>query len=352
VVSILVIVLKEQVITIFLSPDFMFYALFIECSGESPPVTVREITGDVLPDGDVTVSVLYSSLNYKDGLAVTGTGRIIKGEYPFIPGIDLVGEVVSSDSERFSNGDLVIGTGSGLGENRWGGYSQIQRVDGSRLIMLPGGMDVMTSMVSGTAGLTAMLSVMALEAQGVKPDGGEIVVTGASGGVGSTAVALLASYGYPVVASTGSRHAYTYLKNLGAQRVIDRDELAQGPHHPLDTGQWAAAVDTVGSTTLSALISQTKRHGAIAACGLVAGHTLQTTVFPFILRGISLLGIDSNTCPNPVRSKAWDRLSDVLSPEIIKLIKAEIIPLSAVPVYAAKITGGAIQGRIVVDVNI
>ena len=330
----------------------MYKALFIESSGEAPRVTVRDVSIDKLPQGDVVVSVLFSGLNYKDGLAVTGKGKIIQGTFPFIPGIDLVGEVIISNTPQFIPGDLVIATGWGMGEQRWGGYSQVQRIEGSHLLPVPEGMDAQAAMVIGTAGLTAMLSVMALENHGVSPEKGDVVVTGASGGVGSFAVALLASKGFQVVASTGSGHAHEYLRRLGANKVIDRSELGKGPRRSLDTGCWAGAVDTVGGRTLSTLFSQTKKHGSIAACGLVGGHQLETTVYPFILRGINLLGIDSNTCPSPVRYEAWDRLSKVLSAEIISLIKSGRIPLDSVPEYANKILNGTIQGRLVVDVNV
>src|SRR5690606_6522538 len=249
----------------------MFKALVLDDAGGRPSAAVRTLAPGDLPEGDVTLSVLYSSLNYKDGLAVTGKGKIIRGGYPFVPGIDLVGTVEASASPAFRAGDVVIGTGWGLGENHWGGYAQRQRVRADWLVPLPEGLAPRDAMVAGTAGLTAMLAVMALEAHGAAPGGGEVVVTGASGGVGSMAVALLARAGFTVVASTGRRDAHDYLRALGAAALLDRDELGRGPQRPMDSARWAGAVDTVGGATLAAVISQLQRHASVAACGLVGG---------------------------------------------------------------------------------
>jgi acrylyl-CoA reductase (NADPH) len=275
----------------------MSKALVLEKSDSGITSGVMAIRQEDLPDGDVVVSVLFSSLNYKDALAVTGKGKIIRGEYPFIPGIDLVGHVEDSTSALFAPGDLVIGTGWGLGETRWGGYTQVQRIKGSSLVGLPEKLSPEKAMILGTAGLTAMLSVSALEKHGCSPDQREVVVTGASGGVGSIAVALLAQLGYRVAASTGSADAHAYLLRLGAARIIDRQVLGQGPSRPMDSARWAGAVDSVGGSTLATIISQLDTHASAASCGLAGGHELHTTVFPFILRGVNLLGIDSNTCP-------------------------------------------------------
>lgn len=329
----------------------MFKALVLDNADGHLSADVRTLEPEALPEGDVTLSVLYSSLNYKDALAVTGKGKIIRGAFPFVPGIDLVGIVASSASTAYRPGDVVIGTGWGLGEHHWGGYAQKQRVRSEWLVPLPDGLSPQDAMVIGTAGLTAMLSVMALEAHDLTPEHGEVVVTGASGGVGSMAVALLAAGGYAVVASTGSATAYDYLKALGAARIIPRDELGQGPRRPMDSARWAGAVDAVGGTTLAAIISQLERHASVAACGLAGGHEVHTTVYPFILRGTNLLGIDSNTCPLPRRRQAWHRLSQALSRDALDRMSAGIIGLEELPAKSEDILSGRVRGRIVVDVH-
>ena len=329
----------------------MFDALVLDQREGRLTAAVRSLEPGDLPDGDVLVAVHYSSLNYKDGLAVTGEGKIIRGAYPFVPGIDLVGTVQASESPLFAAGDVVVGTGWGLGEVHWGGYAQQQRVRAEWLVPLPDGLSPRQAMVIGTAGLTAMLSVMALEAHGTTPDRGEVVVTGASGGVGSMAVALLARLGYTVVASTGSDAAHAYLRTLGAARIIARDELGRGPQRPMDTARWAGAVDTVGGETLAAVISQLGRHASVAACGLAGGSQLDTTVFPFILRGVNLLGIDSNTCPNDVRRTAWRRLAGALPAEALDRMTAAVIPLADVPAASRRILKGDVRGRTVVRVG-
>ena len=329
----------------------MFNALMLDKAGGALTAEVRSIDQDDLPPGAVLVAVVYSSLNYKDALAVTGTGKIIRGAYPFVPGIDLVGRVEASEASAFSVGDLVILTGGGLGERTWGGYSQQQRISTEWLTRLPEAMTPLRAMEMGTAGFTAMLAVMALEEHDITPDGGEVVVTGASGGVGSIAVAVLAKRGYTVVASTGSEDAHGYLRDLGAARIIHRDELGQGPARPLDSARWAGAVDTVGGDTLAAVLSTLGRHGCVAACGNAGGHHLNTTVFPFILRGVNLLGIDSNTASLAQRRQAWNRLTTDLPAHISDLIRSGIIPLDQVPAMSETILRGGVRGRIVVDVN-
>ncbi len=329
----------------------MVKALLIEPANGIMKAGVRVVEQDDLPEGDVLVSVLYSSLNYKDALAVTGRGKIIRGDFPFVPGIDLVGCVESSVDERFAPGDMVIQTGGGLGEQYWGGFGQKQRLPAEWLVPLPESMTPLRAMELGTAGLTAMLSVMALERHGITPDRGAVVVTGASGGVGSLAVAILAGLGYDVTASSGSEDAYDYLHTLGAAHIIHRDELAAGPERPLASARWAGAVDTVGGDTLAALLSQLGWHGCVAACGNAGGHHLHTTVFPFILRGVSLLGIDSNTSPYKERCAAWKRLSWDLSHHALDLILAGIIHLDQIPAMSKQILQGHVHGRIVVDVN-
>lgn len=328
----------------------MSKALFLYEDGDGVRADVEELAEDRLPDGDVLVSVLFSGINYKDALAVTGRGKIVRGDYPFVPGIDLVGRVESSGSGEFDVGDLVVGTGWGLGETHWGGYSQIQRVRSEWLVPLPEQLSPEASMIVGTAGFTAMLSVMALEDLGIHPSRGEVVVTGASGGVGSFAIALLAAAGYDVVASTGSESG-DYLRRIGAGRVIERQELGGGARRPMDSARWAGAVDTVGGKTLEAIISQLQRHGSVAACGLAGGHELNTTVFPFILRGVNVLGIDSNTCPADRRRRAWDTIASTLSNDILQTIKADVVSLGDIPSKSEELLAGGVRGRLVVDLQ-
>jgi acrylyl-CoA reductase (NADPH) len=329
----------------------MFNALLLDRIDEGLSANVHALDVGDLPEGDVLVAVTYSSLNYKDALAVTGRGKIIRGAFPFVPGIDLVGRVDASAAPAFNEGAMVILTGGGLGEHTWGGYSQRQRVAARWLVPLPAAMTPLRAMTMGTAGFTAMLSVMALEAHGVTPDRGEVVVTGASGGVGSIAVALLAGLGYPVTASSGSEDAYAYLRDLGAARFIHRDELGRGAERPLASAQWAGAVDTVGGETLAAILSTLDRHGSVAACGNAGGHELHTTVFPFILRGVNLLGIDSNTALPARRRAAWHRLVADLPEHAWDAILADVIPLHQVPMMCEKLLNGEVRGRVVVDVN-
>lgn len=329
----------------------MIDALVLESTGETVQATVRALRIEDLPQQPVRIQVLYSSINYKDALAVTGRGKVIRAPYPFVPGIDLAGRVVESHTPDFAPGDLVIQTGGGLGEKAWGGYSQEQRVSPQWLLPLPEGLTPLRSMVIGTAGLTAMLSVIALEAQGLTPDSGEVIVTGASGGVGSFAVAILACQGYTVAASTGSNAAHQYLRDLGAAQIRDRAELAGGPKRPLEAGQWAGAIDTVGGATLAAILTRLDRRGSVAACGNAGGIRFETTVFPFILRGVSLLGIDSNTAPMPLRQKAWERLSDERLQDVTDRILSGILALDALPGAAQRMMAGSVTGRLVVDVQ-
>lgn len=329
----------------------MFKALFVEQPGTAQTTQVRTLDRADLPDGDVEVEVLYSSLNYKDALAVTGKGKIIRGDFPFVPGIDLVGRVAASEGTDVTVGDVVIQTGWGLGETRWGGYAQRQRLKAEHLVPVPSNLEPLDTMVVGTAGFTAMLAVLTLQEHGVEPGQGEIVVTGASGGVGSFAVALLAQAGHTVVASTGSPSAHAYLTRLGAARIIPREDLGQGPKRPMDSARWAGAVDTVGGATLAAILSTLEHHGCVAACGLAGGAELGTTVFPFILRGVVLAGIDSNTCPNDRRREIWRRLADAYSDDLREQIRARTISLEAVPAACEDLLAGRVQGRIVVDVQ-
>lgn len=332
----------------------MFDALVLDRPDGDLSVDLQELEVDDLPAAgpeEVLVEVLYSSLNYKDGLAVTGAGKIIRGGYPIVPGIDLVGRVLESKREAFEPGDHVIGTGWQLGELDWGGYTQKAKVDGSKLVPLPKTLTPKQAMVAGTAGFTAMLSVMALEENGVAPDDGEVVVTGASGGAGSMGVTLLSALDYDVVASTGSEDAHEYLRDRGADRIVGRSEFEEGPGRPMEAGKWAGALDAVGGQTLSALISQLQRHGCVASFGNAAGHELETSVFPFILRGVSLLGIDSNTCPDARRRRAWRRLGAILSSDDFEEMTARTVGLDDVPEASRELLSEGVRGRIVVDVQ-
>jgi acrylyl-CoA reductase (NADPH) len=328
----------------------MFKALMLERRDGTVEAVIRELDESALPEGDTLVDVEYSSLNYKDGLAITGKGKVIRGELPFIPGIDLAGRIVETTSGRFDAGDRVVVTGWQIGEKYWGGYSQKQRVRSEWLVPIPESLSTRQAMILGTAGLTAMLSVMALEHQGLKADQGEVVVTGASGGVGSIAIALLAARGYRIVASTGSQ-ASDYLEALGAGRIIDRRELPAAAEKPLDKSRWAGAIDTVGGATLAGIISQLATHASVAACGNASGFDLETTVFPFILRGVNLLGIDSNTATFEQRSEAWNRMAGDLSAETLERIESEVIGLEQIAEKSRQITEGKIDGRVVIDLK-
>lgn len=331
----------------------MFSALVLDHADGDIQAQVRTLEEQELPEAgpdEVRLDVLYSSLNYKDGLAVTGSGQVIRGDYPIVPGIDLVGRVRGSDHDAFEEGDLAIGTGWHLGEVDWGGYTQRAKVDGNKLVPLPDKLSPAQAMIIGTAGFTAMLSVMALEDHDVLPDDGEVVVTGASGGAGSIAVALLDSLRYEVAASTGSKGAHEYLQKLGANRIVHRREFEDGPTRPMESGTWAGAVDAVGGDTLATLIAQLQRHGSVASFGNAGGHELHTTVLPFILRGVNLLGIDSNTCPNDRRRTAWSRLADLLTDDHFDLIHARTISLDDVPSASRAILDGQVRGRVLVDV--
>ena len=332
----------------------MFSALVLDTESGGVRARVRQLEERDLPAAgpdEVRLEVFYSSLNYKDGLAVTGSGQVIRGEYPIVPGIDLVGRVLKSNHDAFTEGELAIGTGWQLGEVDWGGYTQRAKVAGRKLVPLPDGLSPAQAMTIGTAGFTAMLSVMALEEHQVQPDDGEVVVTGASGGAGSIAVALLDTLGYDVVASTGSEEAHEYLRGLGADRIVDRREFGDGPTRPMESGAWAGAIDAVGGDTLATLIAQLQRHGSVASFGNAGGHDLHTTVLPFILRGVNLLGIDSNTCPNDRRRTAWRRLADLLSENHYERIRARTISLDDIPDVSRGLLAGQVQGRIVVDVQ-
>jgi acrylyl-CoA reductase (NADPH) len=304
-------------------------------------------TADLM-DGDVTVEVHFSTVNYKDGLAITGKGPVVR-KFPMIPGIDFSGRVIESRSERFKPGDLVVLTGCGLGEVHFGAYAGMARVKSEWLVALPSGMTPAQAMAIGTAGFTAMQCVIALERHGRKPADGPVIVTGAAGGVGSVAVAILARLGWHVVASTGRVSETDYLKGLGAAEIIDRAELS-GPAKPLARERFAAGVDSVGSHTLANVLSMMKWGGAVAACGLAQGMDLPTSVAPFILRNVALLGVDSVGCSRPLREEVWRRLGQDL--DMAKLAAmTETIGFAEIIPTAEKILAGQVRGRIVVDIR-
>ena len=327
-----------------------FRALVLhEREGGKVEARIETLSEDALPAGDVTVAVQYSTLNYKDGLILQGLGRLVR-KYPHVPGVDFAGTVESSTSPEFKPGDPVVLTGWRVGELSWGGYAQKARVKAGQLVRLPDGLSTKQAMAVGTAGFTAMLSVMALEDHGLSPDRGDVLVTGAAGGVGSVAVAILAKLGYRVAASTGRAETHDYLRGLGAAEIVDRGTLAQPPARPLDTERWAGAIDAVGSTTLATILTQLKYGGSVAACGLAGGNDLPTTVIPFLLRGVNLLGIDSVMAPVERRRKAWDRIVRDLPMDKLDAM-TETVPLAALPGLAPKILKGGVRGRVVVDVN-
>ncbi|MDG4553266.1 MAG: oxidoreductase [Candidatus Competibacter sp.] len=326
-----------------------FKALVLTQDGKKTVATIQRLTLDDLPEGDVLVAVEYSSLNYKDGLAVTGKGKIVR-QFPMVPGVDLAGTVLESRSPHYQAGDKVVLTGWSVGERYWGGYAQKARLQSRWLVPLPTGMDTQTAMAIGTAGFTAMLCVMALEEAGVLPGGDKpVLVTGASGGVGSVAVALLAKLGYTVHAVSGRPEAEEYLRELGAAGFVSREEMSQPPK-PLEAQRWAGAVDTVGSTLLARVLAEVDYGGAVAACGLAGGADLPTTVMPFILRGVKLLGVDSVMCPFARRQQAWERLVRDLPDNAMQSI-AHVASLEEVPQLAADIIAGQVRGRVVVDPN-
>lgn len=309
----------------------------------------QDIAIDDLPEGEVLVRVDWSTLNYKDGMILNGLGRLVR-QYPHVPGVDFAGEVISSDDPRYPPGDQVILTGWRVGESRWGGYAQYARVKADWLVPMPGGLDGAHAMAIGTAGFTSMLAVMALEEQGLSPDqDGEVLVTGAAGGVGSVAVSLLASLGYRVAASTGRADTHDYLRTLGARTIIDRSELTD-TSKPLLSERWAGAIDSVGSTTLAHVLSEMKYHGVVAACGLAGGPDLPGTVIPFLLRGVRLIGIDSVLCPYDKRVTAWTRLAKELPMAQLDAVTTKVALRDILP-WGEKILKGQVRGRLLIDVQ-
>lgn len=324
----------------------MIKGILIEKDESGYHANLTTINEEQLPEGDVTVQVNYSSINYKDGLAITGKSPVVR-QFPMVPGIDLAGVVIKSSNTNYNVGDQVLLNGWGVGEKHWGGLAQIARLNGQWLIPLPSGLTAKQAMAIGTAGYTAMLAVMALEKNGITPQQGKVLVTGANGGVGSFAIAILSRLGYHVIASTGRPQESDYLINvLGAKDIINREELSS-PGKPLLKERWLGAVDTVGSTTLTNVCASTTYGGTVAACGLAQGMDFNGTVAPFILRGISLVGIDSVMRPYQDRILAWQRLANILDETILNQISSEIT-LDQVISAAEKLMKGQIRGRLVV----
>ena len=326
----------------------MFKAILVNKDDQGYRAELAQVDESSLPEGDVRVKVLYSTLNYKDGLAITGKGPIVRS-FPMVPGIDFAGEVLESSSPDFKVGDMVLLNGWGVGEGHWGGLAQQAQVKADWLIPLPKGLTAKQALAIGTAGYTAMLCVMALEKHGTKPSDGEVLVTGAAGGVGSIAIALLSKLGFKVVASTGRMAEAEYLKKLGAAEVIDRASLS-APGKPLAKERWAAVVDSVGSHTLANACAQTKSDGAVAACGLAQGMDFPSTVAPFMLRGVTLYGINSVTVPRGKRIAAYEQLSKLLDLKTLDEISHEISLADSIE-YAQKLMAGNVRGRLIVDVN-
>jgi acrylyl-CoA reductase (NADPH) len=327
----------------------MFRALVLEESGGKVTAGFQQLGEERLPEGDVLLAVEYSSLNYKDGMAIQGLGKLVR-KYPHVPGIDLAGTVLESRNNALRAGDKVVLTGWRVGEWHWGGYAQKARVKSEWLLPLPAGLTTKQAMALGTAGIAAMQAVMVLEEHGLAPDRGEVLVTGASGGVGSLAVPILARLGYHVVASSGRRELHDYLRSLGAAEVLDRAALASPSDKPLEPERWAGCVDSVGGTTLARVLAQTKYRCSVASVGLASGNKLETTVLPFLLRGVNLLGIDSAMCPMERRQQVWRRLARDVPREQLDAITT-VAALGDLPRLADDILHGRIRGRVVVDVN-
>ena len=328
----------------------MFNALIVDKDAEGKTAaSVQQIDTDRLPAGDVTVAVDYSTVNYKDGLCIGPGGGLVR-TYPHVPGIDFSGTVEASDDPRYNAGDKVVLTGWRVGEAHWGGYAQKARVKADWLVPLPKGLTTRQAMAVGTAGFTAMLAVMALEDHGMRPDQGEVLVTGAAGGVGSVATAILANLGYQVAAVTGRPETADYLTGLGASRIVAREDLNETVKRPLEAETWAGCVDAVGGAMLARVLGQMKYGASVAAVGLAGGSGLPATVIPFLLRGVNLLGIDSVMRPYAARVRAWDRIATDLP---MDKLEAMIQPatLSDLPQLGSDILAGKVKGRVVVDVN-
>ena len=332
-----------------MTQEDQFTAIVLEDAGDGKVTTsIQDLANDRLPEGDVTVAVEYSTLNYKDGMIVNGIGRLVR-DYPHVPGIDFAGTVESSDSPDYKPGDKVVSTGWRVGEVHWGGYATRARVQSGWLVPLPDGLSLEQSMAIGTAGFTAMLAIMVLEDHGLTPaSDGEVLVTGAAGGVGSVATALLANLGYAVAASTGREETHRYLKDLGATTIVDRAELTEPPKGPLGSERWAGAIDNVAGPTLHTVLATLKYWASCAAVGLASTPKLETTVMPFLLRGCNLLGIDSGQCPKPRRLVAWERLGRELPQDKLAAVTNRA-GLADVTDLAGRILKGQVQGRTVID---
>lgn len=327
----------------------MFNALLVNKTDEEFTAEIKEIQESDLPDGDVLIDIEYSTINYKDGLAVTNSSPIVRS-WPMVPGIDLAGTVAESSNPDVSVGDKVLVNGWGIGEETFGGFSQRARLQGEWTVPVPENFTTAQTMAIGTAGYTSMLSVLALEEHGITPDSGPILVTGAAGGVGSIATALLAAQGYEVHASTGRTEEKEYLSSLGASTIIDRQELSEQSKRPLTGARWAGAIDAVGSHTLANVLAAIKPFGCVAACGLAQGMDLSTSVAPFILRGVALKGIFSVMVPRPQRLKAWNRLASDLDPKLLEQMTTTF-GLDDIFILSPEILAGKVRGRIVIDVN-
>ena len=325
----------------------MFKALVLDEKDGKVGAAIKQIGESDLPQGDVTVAISHTTVNYKDGLILNGLGRLVRS-YPHVPGIDFAGTVESSDSPAYKKGDKVVLTGWRVGEHHWGGYAQKARVKSDWLVKLPEGLSPQRAMAIGTAGFTAMLAVIELEKHGLRPGQGDVLVTGAAGGVGSVAVAILAKLGYDVAASTGRAEQHDYLRSLGAKTIVPRAELLPEKPKPLQSERWHYAVDTVGGAILANTIAALRYGTAVAACGNAGGNELSTTVLPFILRGVDLLGIDSVMKPLPERNAAWSRLVRDLPLDKLDAMTT-VVGLDDVPAVASRILKGQIRGRVVVD---
>ncbi len=323
-----------------------FRAFVVNKTADHFTAQVQTLTQDDLPPGEVLIHVAYSSMNYKDALACTPDGKVVRS-YPFVPGIDLAGVVVESSDERFHAGDEVIATSYDLGVSHYGGFSEYARVRANWVVPLPQGLTLKEAMALGTAGFEAALAVHQLEKNGLTPERGPVLVTGATGGVGSIAVNILARLGHTVAASTGKQSEHAYLKELGASTILSREEVSAESNRPLEKELWAGSVDSVGGATLAYLIRTTKYGGSIAACGLTGGTTVNTTVFPFLLRGVNLLGIDSVFCPMGLRRELWQRLASDLKPTKLDSISREVT-LDELPQVTASLLKGGVKGRTVV----
>ncbi|OKL35572.1 NADPH:quinone oxidoreductase family protein [Domibacillus mangrovi] len=325
-----------------------FNALMVDKTENDFSVNVKKLTVDDLPHAEVLIKVAYSGVNYKDGLASIPNGKIVQS-YPMVPGIDLAGVVVSSEDPRFRKGDEVIATSYEIGVSHFGGYSEYARIPADWIVPLPKGLSLKEAMIFGTAGFTAALSVQRLEDNGLSPDKGKVLVTGATGGVGSLAVSMLAGRGYDVVASTGKKEEKEYLFKLGAKEIISRDDVYNGQVKALDKKQWAGAVDPVGGDTLAAILSKISDQGSVAVSGLTGGTSVPTSVFPFILRGVNLLGIDSVHCRMETRQAIWSRLATDLKPDDLSTFVYKEVSLKELPDLFPTILKGKMRGRVIVQ---